>query len=162
MAKFRFHWIPDDINHICYFVDATTEPPLYILGRATGMAILLLSKLKIWRGLGNLSIQWRWTTLRGSYSQRGTGNWYLTVNYDSGDILGINGRISTPRNEEEMKICDPIHEFFKPIIAKYEIMMEEVEATQKKTSQSVERNDSGRKEEQSEKSITRKWWQFWK
>lgn len=161
MTKFRFHWLPDDINNICYSVDATTEPPTIYFrqgnrdGDSYAFGVEDLARLRKLVDLMEVD-----NTYEDLTSKEGTGNWYLTVNYDSGDILGINGRISTPRTEEEMKICDPIHEFFKPIIAKFETMVEETQAEE--ASQSIEQNDSGRKEEQSEKSITRKWWQFWK
>lgn len=155
MTKFRFHWLPDNINHICYYVDATTEDPTiyYRKGNRDGDFFALgVEDLERLRNL--VSLMEVDNTYEDLTPKEGTGNWYLTVNYDSGDILGINGRISDPRTEEEMKICDPIHAFFKPVIDKLEATKEEMEIIQKEK--------ASQNEEQSVKLATRKWWQFWK
>lgn len=166
MTRFRFDWQPDYHGRVCYYVNASTEPPTIYFHKGSGyeystpmpMGAEDLARLR--QFVAAMKVD---NTYEDSTPEEGKGHWYLTINFDSGDILGINGRISNPRTEEEMKICDPIHNFFKPIIAKLEQQMKEQEALLKETvSTENEKDDSGRNREQSSKSATRKWWQFWK
>lgn len=164
MTRFRFHWLPDNLNHFCYNVDATTEDPTiyFSKGNRDGYSFTFgpedLERLRQFVAVMKVD-----NTYDDPTSAEGAGNWYLTINFDSGDILGINGRITNPRTEEEKSICDPIHNFFKPIIDKIEKQMEESEAPLKEAvSNDDVQDDSDRKAEQSLKSSARKWWQFWK
>ncbi|NLX41025.1 MAG: hypothetical protein GXY75_03905 [Bacteroidales bacterium] len=164
MTRFRFNWLPDNINHICYYVDATTEDPTIYFSKGNreghSFAFGLENMERLRSFVSSMKVD---NTYEDATTKEGTGNWYLTINFDSGDILGINGRITNPRTEEEKSICDPIHNFFKPIIEKMEKQMEEREALLKEAvSNDDVQDDSGRKEEQSLKSAARRWWQFWK
>jgi len=52
---------------------------------------------------------------------------------------------------------------FKPIIAKLELQRKEHEALLKETALTdTDKDESDGQREQSSKSATRKWWQFWK
>jgi hypothetical protein len=166
MTRFRFDWQPDYLGRVYYYVNATKEPPtIYFkkgnMGDNSYPIPIGAEDLELLRHfVASMKVD---NTYEDSTPAEGTGNWYLTINFDSGDIIGINGRISDPRTEEEMRICEPIHDFFKPIIAKLEEQMEDMETIHKEeVSQNDGKTDSGRKEEQSLKSAPRKWWQFWK
>lgn len=161
MIRFRFDWQPDYQGRVCYYVNATTDDPTIYFHKGSGHDYPApipigdedLELLR--RFVASMKVD---NTYEDSTPPEGKGNWYLTINFDTGDILGINGRISNPRTEEEMRICDPIHDFFKPIIEKLEKQMLEIDVLQEET----EKYDSEGREGQSSKSATRKWWQFWK
>jgi hypothetical protein len=166
MTRFRFDWQPDYHGRVCYYVNASTEPPTIYFHKGSGyeystpmpMGAEDLARLR--QFVAAMKVD---NTYEDSTPEEGKGHWYLTINFDSGDILGINGRISNPRTEEEMKICDPIHNFFKPIIAKLELQRKEHEALLKETALTdTDKDESDGQREQSSKSATRKWWQFWK
>lgn len=166
MTRFRFDWQPDYHGRVCYYVNAATEPPTIYFHKGSGyeystsMPMDAEDLARLRQFIAAMKVD---NTYQDPTPAEGRGNWYLTINFDSGDILGINGKISTPRTAEEMRICDPIHDFFKPIIAKLELQRKEHEALLKETALTdTDKDESDGQREQSSKSATRKWWQFWK
>ncbi len=166
MTRFRFDWQPDYYGRVCYYVDATTEAPTIYFNKGSGydnsspipLDVEDLERLR--QFVAAMKVD---NTYEDLTPPEGAGNWYLTINFDSGNILGINGRITNPRTEDEMRICDPIHDFFKPIVERLEKKMEEREPLQREVAlKDDDRNDSGRQQELNSKSVARKWWQFWK